>query len=166
MINIDEYLTKLKVIVSEVDGIVTDGLITYDELGNVPFKTFNSQDLDIVNELKKTFKFIFLAKDQYINYNLFRRKNIPFYWAEKDKLDFITKILQRYEITLDEMLYVGFGRSDLPCINRVPFSVCPSNANKNIKSKVALCLNTPSGGGVLYEIYELLKSEIDRRHLC
>lgn len=166
MINIDEYLTKLKVIISEVDGIITDGLITYDELGNVPFKTFNAQDLEIINELKKTFKFVFLAKDQNINYNLFRRKNIPFYWAEKDKLELLTKILQRYAVTLDEVLYIGIGISDVPCINRVPFSVCPSTANADIKSKVAMRLNTASGAGILYEVYDLLKTEIDRRHLC
>ena len=166
MINIDEYLVKLKVIVSEVDGVITDGLITYDELGNVPFKSFNMQDLDIVNELKKTFKFTFLAKDQYVNYNLFRRKNIPFYWAEKEKVEFVTKILHRYEVTLDEILYIGFGYSDVPCLNRIPFSMCPSNANKEVKNKVAVCLNTSSGNGVLYEVYELLKNEIDRRRLC
>lgn len=166
MININEYLTKLKVIVSEVDGIVTNGLVTYDELGNVPFKTFNTQDLEIINELKKTFKFVFLAKDQSINYNLFRRKNIPFYWAEKDKLEVLTKILQRYEVTLDEVLYIGIGYSDRACINRVPFSACPNNAVVEIKNNVAVCLNTFSGEGVLCDVYGLLKTEIDRRHLC
>lgn len=161
-----EHMSKLKVIISEVDGIITNGTITYDELGNVPFKNFNFKDLEVVNILRKNFKFVFVSKFQEINYNFFRRKNIPFYWAEKSKTEAIKKIIERYSVTLDEVMYVGSSYSDVPSLRSIPFSVCPHDSVADAKEYASIELPVISGEGVLCELYNLLKQEINRRSSC
>lgn len=161
--DISENLTKLKVIISEVDGIITDGTVPYDELGNVPFKNFNLIDLEIINELKKTFKFVFISKYQEINYNFFRRKNIPFYWANKQKADTIKRITERFSVTLDEVLYIGSSYSDFSTLRSIPFSMCPENAVTGIKEHVSIVVTVQPGQGVLCGVFDLLQQEIYRR---
>ena len=71
-----------KLIVSEIDGIITDGRYAEDEIGNIIYKVYNSKDFDAINELKKHFKFVFLSSDNKINYNMCKRRNISFYGAK------------------------------------------------------------------------------------
>jgi 3-deoxy-D-manno-octulosonate 8-phosphate phosphatase KdsC-like HAD superfamily phosphatase len=55
-----ESLKKIKVIVSEVDGIVTEHLSAIDPMGYVVFKQYYMKDFEAINELKKNFIFVFL----------------------------------------------------------------------------------------------------------
>ncbi len=159
----EEWCKKLKVIVSEVDGIVTEDLLHIDELGNVLFKGFCKKDFEIINELKKTFTFVFLSGDNSISYHLCRRKNIPFYHAPIDKKKTLIKIMHRYGASPEEVLYIGWSTSDLGCIQMIPFSVCPVDAINDVKTMSYCVLNSFSGTGVLCEVYYLLKPEIDIR---
>jgi 3-deoxy-D-manno-octulosonate 8-phosphate phosphatase KdsC-like HAD superfamily phosphatase len=75
----EELCSKIQIIVSEVDGIVTDGYTTITESGTPLFKFFCLKDFDAINQLKRDFKFIFLSSDNYISHNVMRSKNINFY---------------------------------------------------------------------------------------
>lgn len=158
-----EWCLKIKVIVSEVDGVITEDLSYVDELGNIPFKGFYRKDFEVINKLRKTFTFVFLSSDNSVSYHLCRRKNIPFYHAPKDKKEVLIRIMQRYGVTPDEVVYIGSSFSDLRCIQMVPFSLCPVDAVSDIKTVCYHVLESYGGGGVLCEVYDLLKYEIIRR---
>lgn len=159
----EEWSEKIKVIVSEVDGVLTDGALCIDELGNVPFKKFYGKDFEMINELKKTFTFVFLSVDNSISYHLCRRKNIPFYHTPKDKKEGLIKIMRKYRVTPEEVLYIGCSLSDLRCIQMIPFSLCTADAVSDIKTVSYLVLENFGGDGVLCEVYDLLRNEIVKR---
>lgn len=159
----EEWCSKIKLIVSEIDGIVTEDLLYIDELGNIPFKAFYRKDFEIINELRKTFTFAFLSSDNSVSYHLCRRKNIPFYHAPKDKKESLIKIMQRYGVTPEEVIYIGYSFSDLKCIQMIPFSLCPVDAVSDIKTVCYHVLENFAGAGILCDVYELLKPEIIRR---
>lgn len=159
----EEKCEKLKIIVSEVDGIITDGLINYDELQNVVFKSYEAKDFEAINRLKKHFIFVFLSKDSAISYNLFRRKNIPFFYNKRRKLEELNKIMRKYSVTPEEVMYVGYSYSDVECVKMIPFSVCPSDAVSEVYDRSYCQLKSFSGSGVLCEVYEILKPEILKR---
>ena len=159
-------LIKIKLIVSEVDGVITEGLIPYDELQNVPYKNFYMKDFEAINILKKHFIFSFLSADNAISYNLFRKKNIPFYWEPKDKRAGLIKIMEHYNVSAEEVLFIGSTYSDLPCINMIPVSVCPIDAVTEVKERALIELKSISGMGVISEVCDLLKEEILRRQAC
>ena len=159
----EEWCSKIKIIVSEVDGIITDHLVNVDELGNVPFKGFYMKDFEAINELRKTFGFVFLSSDNSISYHLCRRKNIPFFHAPKDKNGGLKKIMQKYNVSAEEVLYVGSSLSDLKNIRMIPFSVCPSDSVSDVKTIAYHTLESVGSFGVLCEVYDLLRPEIIRR---
>ncbi len=145
-------MEDIKLIVSEVNGVLTDGTNPIDELGNIPFKNFYIEDFEAINELKKKVKVVFISIDNCISYNLFRSKNIPFFWAPKDKYSILLEILRRYNVTLDETVYVAGTLSDVKCATTVPSSFCSFNSNNKLLD-ICSRLDVPSGKGVLTELY-------------
>lgn len=162
----EERCSKIKLIVSEMDGIITEHISPIDELGNTLFKQYYMKDFEAINELKKTFTFAFLAVDNTVNYNLCRAKNIPFYWARSNKRSELQRIMHKYKATSpEEVLYIGCSFSDIHCVQLIPFSLCPSDAINDLKHLCYHQLTMFGGGGVLCEVYDLLKSETNRRKL-
>jgi len=153
-------LSNIKLIASEIDGIVTEHLFPIDELGNVLFKQYYMKDFEAINELKKIFTFIFVSADQAINYNLCRRKNIPFFWSQNGKKDAFIKMIRRYSIALDNILYVGSSYSDIELMNMAQFSVCPADAVAEVKNVSDIVLEYPGGCGVLCELLHFIKRNI------
>jgi len=153
---------NVKLIVSEIDGIITDGTYAEDEIGNIIYKIYNSKDFDAINELRRYFKFAFLSSDNRINYNMCKRKNISFYWAknEREKLEKLGEIMRRYSITPDETVYVGSKISDRKCLQTVPNSLCPEDAGNLIKDVCFAYFIKESGKGILVELLDLLQDRI------
>ena len=150
----------IKLIISEVDGIVTKHFAPIDELGNVPFKVYNMKDFEAINMIKKLqYKFVFVSADNRINYNLFRRKNIPFFWAERGKKEAFLAAVRRYNISLENVLYIGSSYSDIELFKMAQLSVCPANAVYDILALSDVVLKAKGGTGVLCEVYDLIRSK-------
>jgi len=151
-----------KLIVSEIDGILSNGDITIDEIGNVLYKTFNSRDFEAINELKKYFTVVFLSSDNRINYNMCRRNNIPFYWGknEAEKYNKLVEILRRYNVTPDEAVYIASMISDRKCIQLIPESLCPDDAGEYLKNICFASFIKNSGVGIFVELLSLLQDRI------
>lgn len=163
MIGLEETFSKLKVIISEVDGVLNTGEHPIDELGNVPFKHYNFKDFEAINEIKKHFKVVFVSADNRISYNMFRRWNIPFYYDSKDKKAEVLKVLKRYSVTPDEVMYIGCTFSDLKCMELIPFSVCTEDAVSDVKNIAVTVLPAFGGMEVFCALHDLLRAEIRRR---
>jgi YrbI family 3-deoxy-D-manno-octulosonate 8-phosphate phosphatase len=163
MQGLEEYLNKLQVIISEVDGILTTGELYIDELGFTPFKGFCHKDFEAINLLKKCFKVVFVSSDNRVSFNLLRSKQIPFYYNQKDKTQALLQIFRKYSITPDNALYLGSSYSDVDCMQMIPFSVCPEDAVSEVKNMVSTVLPVYGGAGVFCFLYDLLKGEIHKR---
>lgn len=137
----------IKLIVSEIDGVITSGISQIDNVGITLFKDFYLGDFEAINKLKSSFQFVFLSADNNVNYNLCARKHIPFYWAPKDKRATLLEILRHYNYSAEETLYIGSFISDISCMRMIPLSFC---------TNVLLGFNTfktSAGKGVLTELY-------------
>lgn len=163
MVNLEEKLKRIKLIVSEIDGVVTEDLSAMDTMGYVIFKQYYMKDFAAINELKKTFIFVFTSADDVVNFKVCRDRNIPFFFAKRDKKEELVKIMQRYEVTPEEILYIGSTFSDVGCMQTIPLSVCPSDSVFSVLNLATHILRNPSGMGVLCEVYEWLQPEMLRR---
>jgi 3-deoxy-D-manno-octulosonate 8-phosphate phosphatase (KDO 8-P phosphatase) len=153
----------IEIIISEVDGILTNGTYPVDELGNTPFKTFYHKDFEAINLLKKHFRVVFIAADNKVNYNMFRAKQIPFYYESKNKKHALLHALKRYSLTPDKAIYLGSSYSDIDCMRQVPMSVCPEDAVPQVKELAVSVMPIFSGDGIFCQLYEMLRPEIKRR---
>jgi 3-deoxy-D-manno-octulosonate 8-phosphate phosphatase KdsC-like HAD superfamily phosphatase len=158
----NEYFgDKVKLIVSEIDGVITDGTYAEDEMGHVLYKRFNAKDFSAINEIKRLgYTFVFLAEDNNINYNMCRRKNIPFYWAknEKEKYTKLIEIMRRYNCTPDDTVFIASRVSDKKCAQMIPKSICPEDAGHYLGEICWAEFTTKGGQGICSELLYLLKN--------
>lgn len=149
---------SVKLIVSEIDGVITNGERAEDEIGHVLYKVYQSKDFPAINEIRKNCKFAFLSDDNHINYNMCKRRNIPFYWAknEKEKVDHLGDIMRRYNCTPDETVYIGSKVSDVRCCQMIPKSLCPDDAGEYLKGKCWATFLAHGGQGIICELLYLL----------
>jgi 3-deoxy-D-manno-octulosonate 8-phosphate phosphatase (KDO 8-P phosphatase) len=153
---VDMDLSNTKLIISEIDGIITDGFSGIGEMDITMFKHFYIKDFEAINMMKRHWDFVFLSSAAAINLSLCRKRNIPFYFAERNKKEIYTKILQRYGVLADDVLYVGATYSDVPCMKESGFSACPEDATVPVKNTADLVMPLMSGTGVLCYIYDFL----------
>jgi len=143
-------LSKIKLIVSELDGIVTEHTAAIGEAGITLFKHYQMRDFEAVNRIKKSVNFIFLSSDASINMSFCRAKNIPFFHAKGNKRRVLANdLLKRYTVSPEEVIYIGSSYSDIDCMNLIPFSMCPEDAIYEVKELSQMVIPHLSGTGVL-----------------
>jgi len=160
-INFEECAKKIKFVAFDLDGVVNEGLIGYGEMAIPLMKQYNLKDFEAINELKKTFIVVVVSEDSSINYHLCRSKKIPFF-CTKNKNDALKKAMLKYNVTPEEVVYIGNSFSDVENCKMIPFSLCPSDAVNEVLS-VCKPVESFAGYGVVAEVYGFLKPEIKRR---
>ena len=150
-------LNNIKLVISEVDGIITEGLTGFGELNTPMFKQFNMKDFEAINLIKKNWGFVFISTDAAINASMCKRRNIPFYFAERSKKEVYGHITQRFSVLPDNVLYVGTTYSDIDCLRMSGFSICPEDSVPQVKNVSDYVVPMYSGTGVLCYVYELLR---------
>jgi len=152
-------MTKIKLFATDVDGTLTDGCMYYAENG-LELKKFNFQD-------GMGFK---LLKDLGIKTAIITSENTTIVQKRADKLridylsmgtwaklDFIKKICQELDITLDDVAYVGDDINDIELLKAVKFKACPKNAVKKVKEiENIIHLENKGGEGAVREFIEIL----------
>ena len=106
-------LSKIKFVISEIDGIVTEHLSGIGEMGVTMFKQYYMKDFEAINLIKKDWGFAFLSSDPAVSLSTCKKKNIPFFYAERNKREVYNMLLNRYNLTPDNVLYVAGSYSDI-----------------------------------------------------
>ena len=148
----------IKAIFFDVDGVLTDGKIIYDENGK-EIKTFHVKDGLIIGYLKKagiitggisgresaavTKRFAELKID-------FCHQNIV------DKAMVFEKLVAHYKLKTKEVAFIGDDLNDLPAFKLAGFSICPADTFSYIKEKADLVTVAKGGEGVLREAADLV----------
>jgi len=150
-----------QIIISEVDGVITNGLDAIDTMSNVLFKNYSNKDFEAINLLKPFFTFVFLSSDSTISYGVMRSKNIPSYFTKyktDNKAIIINKIISRYNVTPENILYIGSKLSDLPCMDVSEISIVPRDAPTELKHRASIIADVDGGAGVICYVHNLLKT--------
>ena len=139
-----------KLIITDIDGVWTDGGMYYDETGN-EFKKFNTTDSAGVIFCKKANIPVAIITGE--NTKLVQRRanklNVDFlYMGVKDKLQCATNICDTLRITLGDVAYIGDDIGDIKLLLNVGLSACPSNAPEYIKKICHWNLPVKGGDGV------------------
>lgn len=149
----------IEIIVSEVDGVITNDTVCLDTMNNVLFKSYCMKDFDIINILKPYYTIVFVVEDPSISYGVMRARNIPFYFSKnksEKKLDLLYKILQKYNTTPERLLYIGTRLSDIECMRLAEFKVAPNDSILPIKTLANYITPVNGGHGVINAVYDLL----------
>ena len=160
--NAPEYksnFNKIKLLLSDVDGVLTDAGMYYTENGD-EFKKFCTYDGMGFQLLQKTgIKVgILTTEDRSLNKRRANKLGLDFdFHGAKDKLKTVKDLCIKENITIDEVAYIG---DDINCFNllsNVGIAACPNNAMDKIKAIPNIIqLNKNGGDGVVREFAELI----------
>ncbi len=154
-------ISKTKIIVSDVDGILTDGTIIVSK--STEYKTFHVEDALATSLLKLAnipISFISARKSEATTVRLNELKIEHVFQGYINKLSALDKIIDIYNIDYQDVLYIGDGFVDMPVMEKVGFSVSVPNAHQEVKELADFVTQKSGGQGVLVEIVQyLLKSK-------
>jgi 3-deoxy-D-manno-octulosonate 8-phosphate phosphatase (KDO 8-P phosphatase) len=150
---------NIKLIILDVDGVLTNGKKSYDLDGKVISKEFYDKDFSALNKLRHKYKIIFVSGDDRVNKALFNGRRYDFIHEYKDKWKVVQRLLRERGINdLDKVLYVGDDWPDLKCFENLSLTMCPSNAIEPIRKLATVVLPVCGGEGVIVELLYLLES--------
>ena len=159
-----EYKTnfnKIKLLLSDVDGVLTDAGMYYTEDGD-EFKKFCTYDGMGFQLLQKTgIKVgILTTEDRNLNKRRAVKLGLDFdFHGAKDKLKIVKDLCIKENITIDEVAYIGDDINCFSLLSHVGIAACPNNAVDKIKAIPNIIqLNKNGGEGVVREFVELILS--------
>jgi N-acylneuraminate cytidylyltransferase len=152
---------KIKLFLSDVDGVLTDAGMYYGENGE-EFKKFNTHDGKGFELLRnagiKTG--IITSENTQIVANRAKKMKIDYLYQGEEfggKLQVAKEICKKENITLEEVSYIGDDINCKDLLKNVGFAACPSNATNEIKSLFnVLQLDKSGGNGVVREFVEII----------
>ena len=149
---------SIKVFLSDVDGVLTDGGMYYTESGD-EFKKFNCYDgMGMKLLQQRGYKVgILTSEDRKINRNRANKLNLDYqFHGIKNKLDFIVEFCDKENIDLSEIAYIGDDINCFDLLSNVGTAACPKNAIQKIKSIPNIIqLKSKGGNGAFREFAEL-----------
>ena len=121
---------KIKMLVFDVDGVMTDGSITYDENG-VEYKTFNAKDGHGVIRMRNSGFVTAIITARNNGTVQHRAKNLNFtelYQGRKYKLPALMELMEKYNLSYENISYMGDDLPDICILEKVGLACCPADA--------------------------------------
>jgi YrbI family 3-deoxy-D-manno-octulosonate 8-phosphate phosphatase len=153
-------IVKPKLIITDIDGVWTDGGMYYDQI-SIEFKKFNTSDsAGILFCRSLGIKTAIITGE---NTNIVERRSKKLhidylFQGVTDKLSIARKLTEEIGIKLSEVAYIGDDLYDLELLRSVGFSGCPSNSPSYIKSEVHFITEKCGGEGAFREFVEKILS--------
>ena len=149
---------KVKVLAFDVDGVMTDGSVTYDENG-VEYKTFNVKDgHGIVRANKSGFitAIITARQNGTVQHRAENLKITEIYQGQKYKLPALDEILAKYNLTYENVAYMGDDIPDICILEKVGLACCPNDAVSEVKAICNFKSSINGGRGAVRELCDFI----------
>ena len=149
---------KIKCVAFDVDGVMTDGSLTFFEDGR-EVKTFNAKDGQGVCMLNAAgIKTVIITARE--NGTVRVRAKIldiaKLYEGQKNKVIALGNLADEFDLKYDEIAYMGDDLPDLGVLNKVGLPACPNDAVDEVK-EVCKFISTKGGGrGAVREFCEFI----------
>lgn len=160
-----KQLDKIKLLILDVDGVMTDGGMYVSENGD-QMKRYNTQDgMGIMHLTKSDFQ-VGIISSGFTNHMVQKRAELlgiqHCYVGRDPKLDILNDWCQKLNINLDEVAIIGDDINDLEVMKKIGLAVCPANAVNAVKSHCHIILSKKGGEGCVREFIDnfLLKNPI------
>lgn len=154
---IHEKIKKIKLLILDVDGVMTDGGMYFTENGD-QFKKFNTKDgMGIIHLTKNNIEVGIISsgfKGQAVQTRAEMLGIQHVYVGRENKLVILNQWCKNLGISLDEVAIIGDDINDLEVMNAVGFKTCPADAIEVVKKTVDLVLSKKGGEGCVREFID------------
>ena len=153
-----EKAKNIKLLAFDVDGVMTDGSVTYDENG-VEYKTFNVKDGQGLVRMGKSgfITAIITARNNGTVKHRAENLNITeVYQGQKYKLPALEEIMAKYNLTYENGSYMGDDLPDLCILEKVALACCPNDAVEEVLSACNFVSSKDGGRGAVRELCDFI----------
>ena len=162
--NLHNLIQDIKLIVTDVDGVLTDGKILIDSNG-IESKFFNVEDGTGSALARYADLPIALISGRYSKSTEIRSKELNIkhcFQGCLNKVEKINELLKIYSLDYHEVAYIGDSLVDIPVMKIIGFPITVPNSHP-LNKKHALYVSKKRGGdGVLFEVVEKILMVQDR----
>lgn len=149
---------SVRMIVFDVDGVLTDGSLFYGDDGQ-EYKAFNSRDGHGIKMLRASGVETGIITGRTSQVVLFRARNlgiVHLYQGADDKLDAFEKLLASVRLMPEQIAYMGDDIVDLPVLRRCGLAIGVPDAPEEVKARCHYITRANAGRGAAREACELI----------
>ena len=160
MFNMDlrNRILKIKLVAFDIDGVITDGSMIYDDNG-LQYKTFNAKDGQGIAMLTKSGlkTAIITAKESGAVLHRFEDLGMTkLYQGVKNKITVMKELINEFNIDMSEAAYMGDDLPDISILKEVGLACCPSDAVSEVKNICHFISGKRGGRGAVRELTDLI----------
>jgi len=151
-------MNRPKLVITDIDGVWTDGGMYYDQQEN-EWKKFNTSDSAgvLFLRLAEIPLVIMTGENTTIVQRRAEKLGIEIiYQGIKDKLSSTIELTKQLGLNLSDVAFIGDDLGDMPLLRQVGFSACPFNAPEYVKTLVHFVTKKSGGEGAFREFVEHL----------
>ena len=156
--SLDQKIQKLKMLILDVDGVLTDGGMYVSEKGD-QMKRYHTQDglalLELSKSKKVTLGIISSGFTEHMVQDRAALLGIEHVYVGRElKLDILNNWCTELGYSLEEVAIIGDDLNDLPVMQAVGLAVCPASAVSKIKSAADIILSRKGGDACVREFID------------
>ncbi|MGF1531866.1 MAG: HAD-IIIA family hydrolase [Puniceicoccaceae bacterium] len=154
--NLDQALSRVRLFLTDVDGVLTDAGMYYSENGD-ELKKFNTRDAVGLRLLRESgIKVgIITSEDTALVARRAKKIGVDFLvQGAKNKAEELDKILVETGFSADQVAFIGDDINDLTIFARVGLTATPADGQSAVKSKADYICRAKGGEGAVREIAE------------
>ena len=153
-----ERAKKIKLLVLDVDGVLTDGRIIYGNYGDEIKNFYVNDGLGIFMVKKSGIKCVILtAKGSKVVTRRAKELRVDrVYQNFHYKVKGLKKICKKFKVKEEEICFIGDDVIDVPVLKKVGLAVCPPNAMEEVKPFAHLITDDSGGRGAVREVCNFL----------
>lgn len=150
--------SKISFILMDLDGVLTDGSVIYSSSGEM-MKAFNAHDGYGINRGREQgLKFAIIsgmsAKANEIRAQRLKIEEI--YQNCGTKTVAADEIKKKYNLTDENLCFIGDDEFDIPLLKQAAFSACPPEAVEPVRKVVLYITKVSAGRGCVREVIDLI----------
>lgn len=153
-----EKAKKIKCVICDVDGVLSDGLLYLDNHGN-ELKSFHVQDgmgLKLLMAVGIEVAVITTARNEVVDHRMQQLGVTHYFKGQVDKRAAFQKLKETLKLQNEEFAYIGDDLPDLPLIQQVGLGVAVANAVNQVKEFADWQTEQPGGRGGVREVCDLI----------
>lgn len=155
-ISYKQLLHKITTFIFDVDGVLTNGMLTIMPSGEL-VRHMNVKDgYAMKNALNKGFRVCIISggTNQAVKSRLAALGIKDIYLGAHDKLVQYNEIIEKYNITPEEIVYMGDDIPDVPVMKKVGLPTCPNDAVRETQEVAKYISDKKGGEGCVRDILE------------
>jgi len=149
---------KIRLLVLDVDGVLTDGSIIYTDAGE-EIKRFHVRDGNGIRMVLQAGIEVALITGRRSQALAHRAKNLNIaytFQGVRDKLEVLRSLQSQLDVAPRETAVVGDDLVDLPIMLPAGFAVAVADAPKEVRERSHMVTSVPGGRGAVREVCEIL----------